>query len=301
MSDAAVIDDQIVSAEPGYWLPAHMKSAVTLPVVAGGGPVVPPAEWFQNPNLLRPTPLTITASGQVYGHAATWKTSHIGLAGDVRAPRSRSNYAFFATGAVLTDSGDQVDVGQLTMVGGHAPLNASVERAVAHYDNTKSAMADVAIGEDKHGIWIAGGVRPNVTEEEVRVLRASAISGDWRPINGRLELVAICSVNVPGFPVPRARVASGGSQVLALVAAGVEPLVEARIQEIADESLVAAMDAMSARLAAVESTVFPGGVKTKEEIDAEARAALVASARERVTQRRTERKTSELRARVHKA
>jgi hypothetical protein len=53
---------------------------------------------------------------------------------------------------------------------------------------------------------------------QIRALRASAPSGDWRPINGGLELVAICQVNVPGFPTARAMIASG--KVLALVAAG---------------------------------------------------------------------------------
>jgi hypothetical protein len=40
--------------------------------------------------------------------------------------------------------------------------------------------------------------------------------------------VAVCAVNVPGFPVPRARVAAG--MPLALVAAGVEPLVEMAVE-----------------------------------------------------------------------
>jgi hypothetical protein len=53
---------------------------------------------------------------------------------------------------------------------------------------------------------------------QIRALRASAPSGDWRPVNGSLELVAVCQVNVPGFPIARAMVASG--KVMALVAAG---------------------------------------------------------------------------------
>ena len=90
--------------------------------------------------------------------------------------------------------------------------------AVKHYDDTASAFCDVHAGEDAYGIWVAGALRPNVTAEQVRAIRAAAPSGDWRPINGRLEMVAVCQVNVPGFPVTRARVASG--HVYALVAAG---------------------------------------------------------------------------------
>ena len=58
---------------------------------------------------------------------------------------------------------------------------------------------------------------------QLRAIRAASVSGDWRPINGNLELVAVCAVNVPGFPIPRTRVASG--QPVALVAAGTEELV----------------------------------------------------------------------------
>ena len=118
--------------------------------------------------------------------------------------------------------------------------------AVKHYDDTASAMCDVHAGEDAYGIWVAGALRPNVTAEQIRAIRASAPSGDWRPIHGRLELVAVCQVNVPGFPVTRARVASG--QVYALVAAGTATL--ARLRAEADD---APIDALIARVDALEA------------------------------------------------
>jgi len=68
---------------------------------------------------------------------------------------------------------------------------------------------------------VAGSIRPTATPDQVDALMASTLSGDWRPINGRLELVAALGVNIGGFPLPRARVASGN--VLALVAAGAIP------------------------------------------------------------------------------
>jgi hypothetical protein len=104
---------------------------------------------------------------------------------------------------------------------GHAATDLGAHATVEHYDNTGTAAADVALGEDRHGIWAAGVVRPGTPAEKVHALRASPISGDWRWIDGNLELVAALAVNVPGFPVPRARVASG--VVTALVAAGVLP------------------------------------------------------------------------------
>jgi hypothetical protein len=181
-------------------------------------PEIPPAQWFSDPLLREPTPLTITDEGHVFGHIAAWHTSHIGLPTSTRPPRSRSGYAYFHTGVVRVDDGNDIPVGQLTLAGGHAPLSADAFNAVKHYDDTSSAVADVCAGEDAFGIWVAGALRPTITHAQVRALRASSPSGDWRPINGRLELVAVCQVNVPGFPVARAHVASG--QMLALVAAG---------------------------------------------------------------------------------
>lgn len=181
-------------------------------------PTTPPSEWFVNPELSKPTPLTVDDSGRVYGHIAAWHVSHIGMPRATKPPRSRSKYAYFHTGVVRTDSGSDVPVGQLTLAGGHAPLDADAMSAAKHYDDTASAIADVHAGEDAHGIWVAGSLRPEATERQIRALRASAPSGDWRPVGGSLELVAVCQVNVPGFPIARAMVASG--KVLALVAAG---------------------------------------------------------------------------------
>lgn len=200
--------------------------AMSAALVAAGAPVIPPRAWFNNPKLTGPTPITVDDDGRVYGHIAAWNVSHIGLPGNVRPPRSRSNYAYFRTGVLRTDDGD-VPVGQLTLAGGHAPIHASASDAVKHYDDTASAMADVAAGEDAYGIWVSGALRPDATPEQVRALRASAPSGDWRPINNRLELVAVCQVNVPGFPVARAVVAGGS--LTALIAAGARPLAELRM------------------------------------------------------------------------
>lgn len=212
--------------------------AMSAALTASAAPVVPPADWFKNPELTGPTPLTVDDDGRVFGHIAAWNVDHIGLPRATKPPRSRSNYAYFRTGVVRTDNGKDVPVGQLTLAGGHASLHASAEEAVKHYDDTASAVADVAAGEDAYGIWVAGALRPSVTAEQVRVLRASAPSGDWRPINGRLELVAICQVNVPGFPTARSMVAGG--QVTALVAAGARPLAEIRQKTL--EERVAALE-----------------------------------------------------------
>lgn len=215
-------------------------------LVAGAAPVKPPKAWFENPKLDQPTPITVLASGQIYGHIASWHVDHIGIPGSRKPPRSQSNYSFFRTGVLETAEGHDVPVGQITLAGGHAALNADAGGAVRHYDDTATAFADVACGEDVHGIWVAGGVRPGATEEDIRAIRASAPSGDWRPINGQLEMVAVCQVNVPGFPVVRSMVAGG--EVLSLVAAGAAPLYALR----QEEALVASLATLENRVTRLE-------------------------------------------------
>jgi len=229
-------------------------------LAASAAPIVPPKAWFKDPGLTQATPLTITDEGKVFGHIASWTTSHIGMGRGVKPPRSASKYAYFRTGELRTDEGD-IQVGQLTLAGGHASLQASAEEAVKHYDDTASAVADVIAGEDAFGIWVAGALRPDVTPSQIRAFRASSPSGDWRPINGRLELVAVCQVNVPGFPIARAITASGGVPG-ALVAAGAAYLaelrestkiedLESRINKIENSTLSADVAAVRNRMSAV--------------------------------------------------
>ena len=215
--------EDTVTPEDGVYEESMEDFADLEPITASGFlkqevPMTPPADWFKDPKLTKPTPLTVDEYGRIYGHIAAWNVNHIGLPRATKPPRSRSKYAYFHTGVLRTDGGSDVPVGQLTLAGGHAPLNADAKSAAKHYDDTASAVADIHVGEDEYGIWCAGTIRPDLDEMQIRALRASAPSGDWRPINGGLELVAICQVNVPGFPTARAMIAGG--KMLALVAAG---------------------------------------------------------------------------------
>jgi hypothetical protein len=187
----------------------------------------PPLEWFQDPGFDAATPLTITSDGRVLGHLAAWETCHVGITGEcVTPPHSNTSYAHFTTGEVVTADGATVPVGQITMDTGHAGRDAGPKDTVAHYDNTGTGVADVAAGEDEYGIWVAGAMRPGVSEEQTYALRATgALSGDWRRIGGNLELVAALAVNVPGFPVPRVEMAASVTGTpLSLVAAAVVTL-----------------------------------------------------------------------------
>jgi hypothetical protein len=224
-------EEEEMNTEDGLYEESIEPTAEQTSLVASGFlthpiPVTPPRDWFLNPGLDKPTPLTIDDSGRVYGHIAAWHVNHIGMPRATKPPRSRSKYAYFHTGVCRTDDGKDIPVGQLTLAGGHAPLQADANAAARHYDDTASAIADVHAGEDAHGIWVAGSLRPEATEGQIRALRASAPSGDWRPVGGSLELVAVCQVNVPGFPIARAMVAGG--QVMALVAAGAHEMAMLR-------------------------------------------------------------------------
>ena len=238
IDEGSQIQEEDVLVPDGVYVdgvnPLDASALVACGMVAGAIPMNPPAEWFDNPKLTKATPLTIADDGRVFGHVAAWHVDHIGMAFGTRPPRSRSKYAYFHTGIVRSDEGKDIPVGQLTLAGGHAGLEASAEQAVRHYDDTASAFADVHAGEDAYGIWVSGALRPGTTPEQIRAARASAPSGDWRPIKGALELVAVCQVNVPGFPIARARVASG--QVMALVAAGASTLAQLKHDPLAELS-----------------------------------------------------------------
>lgn len=179
-------------------------------------PTQPPAELFSDPGLERLTPITVEGI-HVFGHLAPWNECHTGIQ-DVCtvAPRSASDYALFLAGQIETDDGKKVSAGQITLAGGHAGRGMNWKAAAAHYDETRSAVADVTVGEDDFGIWFSGAIRPGVTEEQIRMLEASKLSGDWRSYKGSHELVAMLCVNSPGFPIARALVASGEQQGLIL-------------------------------------------------------------------------------------
>lgn len=199
------------------WEPFSLK--------ASAAPVLPPVDWFRKPDLDRLTPLTVSDSGRVFGHIAGWESCHVGLPGCVTPPSSASEYAYFMTGEQATAEGPVLPVGTLVAGPRHASAQDAFQAAVQHYDDPSAAVAKVMAGEDEHGIWVAGWVLPEATEEARRVFTSSAVSGDWRRVGGNLELIAVCSVNAPGFPVPRARVAfSGGAQRTLIGSFGVKPV-----------------------------------------------------------------------------
>ncbi len=179
----------------------------------------PSREFFTDPQLSEPTPLTVK-DGRVYGHAALWDSCHVGYRNScVRPPKSRSKYAFFNVGQVETMEGEVVNVGRLAAGTNHADTSFGAQPSKDHYDNTGYAAAYVAAGEDQFGVWFSGAISPTATPEQIAVLKAASVSGDWRAINGALEMVGLLAVNSPGFPIPRSQTTIVAGAQVSLIAA----------------------------------------------------------------------------------
>ena len=250
----------------GIWPATHAKElggehalegvpapAVTL--TASGERWVPPSEWFEDPQLPGPTFTTLEDHPQgtrIYGHLACWSSCHTGFPGVcVTPPQNYSGYSAFHLGTVYTDNGP-VKVGQLSLGGGHADTRLDARAALAHYDNVATAVADIRVGEDAHGIWFAGWLRPNITEQQRYELLAHKVSGDWRNVAGAQEMIALCCVNVPGF-ITRSSVVDG-VQVGLVAAAGPAPEPKVTVEVVKDGVNIPELaEALASEIAARET------------------------------------------------
>lgn len=179
-----------------------------MTLTAAAAPPAPPRAWFETQELPGPTPLTIDDAGRVFGHVALWDSCHVGF-GDMcmKPPRSPSDYAYFHVGELETAEGDKLTIGKLMYGGPHASVTKSRGEAMRHYDVHTHVAGFGRCTDGEYGIWFAGALRHDLTEEDIRQVRANPPSGDWRPVNGVHELVSVLTVPVPGFPTPRAQTA----------------------------------------------------------------------------------------------
>ncbi len=191
-------------------LTASLRLAGAEPLTAsaaGLAPTLPPAEWFRTPEPTKPTPLTVTADGRVFGHMALWDSCHVGYPGQcVPPPRSQSGYAYFNLGEVECADGTRVACGAITLEALHADKRLSAEQAQAHYlEHTGMVGAYVRAVDGNLGIWVSGALRATLPERYARDLMGAKPSGDWRQTRpgGPLEMIGVHAVNEPGFPVPR--------------------------------------------------------------------------------------------------
>lgn len=184
--------------------------------------------------------MTYEDDGSVFGHVAIWGTCHRGFIGGafeqcVTPPKSATGYEQFHQGYVQTSEGERLAIGKITFDTGHAPITADVVAASRHYDHTGAVGAYVRAVNGKRGIWVSGILREDLPSSAVVALRANTPSGDWRFLNGNLEMVAALAVPVNGFEQPQlALSASLEGGVSALILPGYCGCEE-------EESLVAAM------------------------------------------------------------
>ncbi len=198
--------------------------------VAERVPDEPPHEWFTDPGLTRPSKIRVTDEGRIYGHVAAWHTEHAAFPG-VHPPRNRDKtYSKFHRHPVRCSDGEIVNTGPLA-TGGHTSTDVSlaIESVQAHYDDPRYVIGDVVCGEDAHGIWVSGSLRPGVSPFQVMLADRYSFSGDWR----YGELLAACSVSVPGFHLDAeeevtaltAAAANAGCQDIPVVAEAVPAIV----------------------------------------------------------------------------
>lgn len=165
-------------------------------VACAAGPLKPPSAFFEKMSFRRKTPITTSDDGEFWGHLATWDC-HMG--DDVRCFRARpsnNGYANFHTGTIVTEEGEHVKVGRIT-VKEHASFGATRDEVMAHYSDPKKVGAFVRIWDDEFGIACHGVTRSDASPELLRDLYANPPSPDWR----RGELLGVSTVPLPGLPV----------------------------------------------------------------------------------------------------
>lgn len=168
----------------------------------------------------------------VYGLVTEWGTCHIGNSQEcIEVPTSNDFRSFYTGKKILTAEGTLLPVGPIIMDTVHPNLFWQASDAQAFYADTGCAVADVRLYTNEHGIVAAGVVRPTATAAQVRRLRASDVSPDWRPIGGQHKVVTLLACNVSGFLVEGIAASAGrfqpwggvdleSGQMLGLVAAG---------------------------------------------------------------------------------
>lgn len=173
----------------------------------------PPAAWFAKPGWLDPLQkLTLVTdgpeAGRVAGYVAPWNQCLLDGRDDCwTVPPSPTNYSAAMQGETLTAEGDVIPTANIGGGVNHARVAAGYREAAKHYEQTASQLMRVQYHEDEHGIYCAGVVWPEVLDSprDVAMIRASAVSGDWRYRRElrAFDMAGVQLVNNPGQPLIR--------------------------------------------------------------------------------------------------
>lgn len=191
--------------------PSFVLKAAIAPLIAAAHQITlndtPPASWFEEPtDLPEVGAIAVTDEGRVYGLLAPRHVSHRSFEKPVTVPVGNVDYSRWMNRQTIVAGGKRVTTGPITMGCGHAATDpwVSADSSRDHYDNSCSVVATVRIGENRHGVWIAGALLADVTPSQVARMLACQLSGDWRPHPekpGKREMCGALLVPVPGFPV----------------------------------------------------------------------------------------------------
>lgn len=147
-------------------------------------------------------PLTIRDDGLIFASLTWWGQCHTGNpwgpGACASARPSRNGYADFLTGETICADGTRIATGVLT-VGCEHSSEMSAGGVRDHLAHAGMGWADVTIRDGVYGPWLSGALRPDLTEQQVDLVRRLALSGEWAG-----ELGGVLSVNQGGLPIQRA-------------------------------------------------------------------------------------------------
>lgn len=233
---------------------------------AGEIPAVPPREWFDEPTeeqLRGAGGCFVTDEGRIFGTIHVEGQCHVGSPMGQCVTVGGGTYQNFLLNALPTTDG-RVQTGPLLFAPDHADTRrpdgsyVNAATAMAYYSNVGVAKADVACGDTeidgKRVTWYSGALRPDISSDDLRTLHGSVVSGDWRPIGGKQEMISLMAVNAPGFPQLLASVAASGD-LMAVIASAAGPSASGEpCENCGGRGVTAAAkaDPVLARLAAIE-------------------------------------------------
>jgi hypothetical protein len=171
-------------------------------------PDVPPAEWFNEPTDAMHGALTITQEGRIFGILAPSGVTHRSVKAQV--PMGNVDYTRWMKSEIPVAGGGRVVAGVITGNCGHAATEGygTLANRKKHYDDSCSVFAYARIGENRQKgyVWVAGGLRPGISPDQVSQFFGCSLSGDWQPHPDRpgvREFIAALAVPVPGFAMAR--------------------------------------------------------------------------------------------------
>jgi hypothetical protein len=156
-----------------------------------------PPSWFTDPQFSEVTPVRVNADGHITGHFTYWPQMPYGQ----EPPRSPSGYTPFHRWD-LTTSGTTLRVGLLSERAEQSPSARFPLTTAEEIDATRGVTAAaVRVGEDAHGIWVAGAASPYLTEACAGQDQLW-VSGHWvREAPSVMELLDLMLIDGPASPV----------------------------------------------------------------------------------------------------